>query len=98
ILINGTTTFDATNDAGAATLNSIEQFWTSGGTFVSRVTALRNMTVTSVTVPLNATTITNDTSIDTLNAGAGQYWFFYKTTNPAMDIVNGLNPAIDAVN
>ena len=94
ILFNGTTSFDT----DIATLNSIYTFWTtSGGSFADNVSQLRAGTAMGVSIALNSTTVFNDTSVDTLMGNGTNNWYFYKTTQPNMDIVPVIS-ADDAVN
>lgn len=75
ILISGTTTFDANTPA----LNAILAEWTSTRTYTQRINNLTGATsggINGSTLLQPGTTVSGDTSADTLTGGRATDWFF----------------------
>ena len=88
MLIAGTTTFSN----NLAVLDALFGYWLGGDDFATRVTNLRAGSVAGVPA-LNATSVKDDTSVDTLTGGAGLDWFFAKLSGPAADTITDLDTA-----
>jgi Ca2+-binding RTX toxin-like protein len=94
ILFSGTTTFDT----DGTTQDLISTFWntpdSATSSFSTRVSQLRNGTTGVANMPiLNATTVFNDTSNDSLtggpNSAGANDWYFAKISGSNQDSISG---------
>ncbi len=72
ILVSGTTTYDSNTSANVAALDAILAEWTSSASYANRITAIMNGVGTGHVDALNASTITQDGSANTLQDETGQ--------------------------
>jgi Ca2+-binding RTX toxin-like protein len=86
--------FDGTNnfDLSVPTTDALLSVWTNSDPYAARVDKLRNGTSGVAAAPLlNASTVTPDTSVDTLTGGIGNLdWYFLSTSGSAIDIITDL--------
>jgi hypothetical protein len=97
ILFSGTTSFDT----DVNTISAIYSAWIAtgpGNDFASRVASLRAGTNPNIGIPLDSTTVFNDTSNDLLTGGTEADWFFAKTSSPAKDTLADFVSGTDTTN